>query len=267
MLVVEPFLARQDPVEARAARAAAGVDERDRLVVLLDAIAAGDERALAELYRRSAARLRAIARRVLRDRELAEEAVQDAFMQVWSHASLYSPAIAAPMTWMVSIARNRALDLLRQRSRERAHRVDGDEDFDYEELPSDVPDPEQSIALASELRALRAALDGLGEMERRALELTFAGELSNVEVAATLGAPLGTVKSWIRRGLARVRAHKVAGSPVPVPDTSSARHRDESSSSYAQSKAASRRVRSARTQCRLGGAEGRDRSHSVRSRA
>jgi RNA polymerase sigma-70 factor (ECF subfamily) len=237
MLVVEPFLARQESVKVRAARTAAGVDERDRLVVLLDAIAAGDERALAELHRRSAARLRAVAQRVLRDRDLAEEAVQDAFMQVWSHASEYSPAIAAPMTWMVSIVRNRALDLLRQRSRERAHRVDGDEDFDYEELPSDGPDPEQSIVLAGELSALRAALEGLGEMERRALELTFAGELSNVEVAAALGAPLGTVKSWIRRGLAHVRAHKVAGSPVPsprpAPGASSARRHGKSLSGCA----------------------------------
>lgn len=206
MLVVEPFLVgRANAAQGRSARLADGLAERDRLVALLDGIAAGDDRAFAELHRRTAARLRSVASRILRDRDLAEEAVQDAFLQVWNHAAEYSPAVAAPITWMTSIVRNRALDLLRQRSRERSYRVD-EEDFDYDELAGDAPDPEQSLAVSGELRALRSALASLGEMERRALELTFVAELSNVEVAAALQAPLGTVKSWIRRGLARVRA-------------------------------------------------------------
>jgi RNA polymerase sigma-70 factor (ECF subfamily) len=223
MRVVEPFLARsRDAMEARGARTAHRIDERDVLVALLDAVAAGDELALATLHRRSAARLRAIAHRILRDHARAEEAVQDAFMQVWNHAADYSPAVAAPMTWMASIARNRALDLLRHDNRERAHRAEPDADFDYDELAGDAPDPEQSLALDGELRALRAAFDDLGEMERRALELAFVREMSNVEVAAALGAPLGTVKSWIRRGLARVRALKASedarGRHAPEPE-------------------------------------------------
>jgi RNA polymerase sigma-70 factor (ECF subfamily) len=193
-----------DPTDASALRERLD-KEREQLVALLDATAAGDERAFAALHRRTAARMRAAAQRVLGQRDLAEEAVQDAYMQIWHHAAEYSPALSAPMTWMMVIARNRALDLLRQRTRERAWRVESDNEFDYDALASETPDPERSASAARDLGALRHALEGLSAVERHALELTFVDGFSNAEVAAAMNAPLGTVKSWIRRGLARLR--------------------------------------------------------------
>jgi RNA polymerase sigma-70 factor (ECF subfamily) len=203
MHAVEPFLARaRQPTPGPGSGAS---HDKQVLAGLLDATAAGDERAFAQLHRRTSARLRAAAWRVLRRHDLAEEAVQDAYMQIWAHAAKYRATVSAPMTWMTTIVRNRALDHLRQRQRESVWLADSDEEVDCESLASESPDPETLLTRASELRAAHQALAALGEMERRALELSLVDELSHVEVAAALGAPLGSVKSWIRRGLERVR--------------------------------------------------------------
>jgi RNA polymerase sigma-70 factor (ECF subfamily) len=206
--VVEPFLVdaarRSGPVDAR--RPAAVEPEPTQLAVLLDAVARGDEVALGELHRRTATRMGAMTYRVLRDRELADEAVQDAFVRIWQHAATYSHELSAPMTWMLTIARNRALDLLRRRARELAWRGSPDEQVEYEAIASEAPGPEARVSLASELRGLQDVLSVLGESERRALELAFVEERTNAEIAAAMRAPLGTVKRWIRRSLARLRA-------------------------------------------------------------
>jgi RNA polymerase sigma-70 factor (ECF subfamily) len=206
--VAEPFLAdaagRSGATGAKLPSAV--MAEHTELAVLLDAVAVGDDVALARLHRRTAVRMRAMAYRVLRDRELADEAVQDAFVQIWQHAGTYSHELSAPMTWMLTIARNRALDLRRRRTRELARRGSPNEAVEYEAIASEAPGPEEQISLASEVRGLQDALSALGESERRALELVFVEERTNVEIAAAMQAPLGTVKSWIRRSLASLRA-------------------------------------------------------------
>jgi len=130
MHAVEPFLARaRQPTPGPGSGAS---HDKQVLAGLLDATAAGDERAFAQLHRRTSARLRAAAWRVLRRHDLAEEAVQDAYMQIWAHAAKYRATVSAPMTWMTTIVRNRALDHLRQRQRESVWLADSDAEVDCE---------------------------------------------------------------------------------------------------------------------------------------
>lgn len=211
--VAEPFLvqALRRAVTRDPRQPSSAAPEPDELAVLLEAIAAGDEGAMAQLHRRTASRLRAAAYRVLRERELAEEAVQDAFLQIWQHAATYSRHVSAPMTWMGTIARNRAFDLLRQRERERVWRAPAADDAEYETTASEAPGPEERASIASDLRSLEEAWSELGASERTALELAFIEERTNAEVADAMGAPLGTVKCWIRRSLARMRPARECG--------------------------------------------------------
>jgi RNA polymerase sigma-70 factor (ECF subfamily) len=169
---------------------------------LISRIACRDQEALAALYDATAAQVNGLALRILGDRGAAEEVTADVYLQVWRQAERYDPARGAPLSWMLTMARSRAID----RRRAAAGVGEASEPLRRAlEVPSDAPGPEESSAVAERRRAVRAALSRLAAAQRRALELAYFGGLSHSEIAAALGEPLGTVKARIRIGMTRLR--------------------------------------------------------------
>jgi RNA polymerase sigma factor (sigma-70 family) len=165
---------------------------------ILEAVASGDERALAALYDRFGRVAYALAYRVLRDRALAEDAVQEAFLAVWRAAEDYRRERAKPGTWILTLVHRRAVDLVRREDRRRTDPL--------EEAPEPAgADVEEEAALRSRRAAVQAALKRLPDDQREALELAYYGGLTQSELAERLGVPLGTVKSLMFAGLCRLR--------------------------------------------------------------
>ncbi|MEO5699035.1 MAG: sigma-70 family RNA polymerase sigma factor [Casimicrobiaceae bacterium] len=161
--------------------------------------AAGDQFALRAIYQSERRRLMAVALRLVRRRELAEEILHDAFLQIWNKADTYDSRLGSARGWIYTIVRHRALDALRsmQSSPER-------EDPDYQALLETYAPPDSEDA-ASEEHAIARCLERLEDQRRQSVLLAFVDGYSHEQVAARLGAPLGTVKSWIRRGLISLR--------------------------------------------------------------
>lgn len=188
-------------------------DRDDQLYHLLAAVGLQDRGAFRALYDATAARLFGFALRVLHKDELAEEAVQDAFVAIWHAASSYQPHLAAPLTWMATIVRNKALDV-----RRRAQAAgEGDAlhvDADAADLLADTDaGPHERAALSRDARALADCMDTLAGRQRQAIGMAYLHDLSHTDIAGRLGLPIGTVKTWIRRGLDRLRdclTHKEA---------------------------------------------------------
>jgi RNA polymerase sigma-70 factor (ECF subfamily) len=176
------------------------VDDNAQLAGLLEACAARDARAFEALYRLASPRLLGCLFKILRRRALAEEALQDAFLQVWNRADQFDAHRGRPWAWLLSMARYRAIDILR---RERADATDPlllAETLDLTAGDGDVPpDALESAAV------LERCFAQLGAAERDSIRLAFIGGRSHPEVARELDRPLGSVKSWIRRGLAALR--------------------------------------------------------------
>jgi RNA polymerase sigma factor (sigma-70 family) len=164
-----------------------------------------DMLAFRRLYEASSPRLYGLALRILRRRELAEEILQESFVSIWHHAGDYQSGISAPMTWMTTIVRNKSFDLLR---RQRAEiEIDG-ADVDADLLASvrdPAANPAEALELSSEAKALAGCMSALEEKHRQVLGMAFFHDLSHGEVAHKLALPLGTVKTWIRRSLARLQ--------------------------------------------------------------
>lgn len=178
-------------------------DQEDPLYHLLAAVALQDRKAFRALYDATSAKLFGVALRVLRKDELAEDAVQDAFVAIWHAASGYQPHLAAPLTWMVTIVRNKALDILR---RARAGGADVQMELDDADGLADTAAGPYELAQASrDARALADCMDTLAGRQRQAIGMAYLHDLSHSEVAGRLGLPIGTVKTWIRRGLDRLR--------------------------------------------------------------
>jgi RNA polymerase sigma-70 factor (ECF subfamily) len=185
-------------------------DERaaDDLTGLLWRIAAGDRMAFRSLYDAQASRLYSVAMRITRQAPLAADAVHDAFLQVWRNAASFDPARGGAEAWLLSMVRYRALDIARRRGREIS-------DEDVPERIDEDPDPLARLEQSRDAEALRACLSELEEERRRVIVLAFVDGLSHSEVADRLKAPLGTVKSWIRRGLQSLRACLEGPTPEP----------------------------------------------------
>ena len=176
-------------------------DRNRRLADLIHACAQGRQPAFQELYGLVSPQLFAILLRILKRKDLAEEALQDALLSVWRNARSYSAEKGAPMTWIVSICRYRALDILRSRRREVSLEPLLEEEGDeVEALGADAAADDGLISKA-EQRALEECLGRLNEGTRSSLRLAYFDGCTHEEIAATLKAPVGTVKSWVRRGL------------------------------------------------------------------
>ncbi|OWW20955.1 RNA polymerase subunit sigma [Noviherbaspirillum denitrificans] len=176
-----------------------------RLKSLLAATAGKDMSAFRTLYDATSAKLFAFALRILVKRELAEEVLQESFVNIWNNASSYQSGLAAPMTWMTTIVRNKAFDLLR--------RLDDDVEIDadtfdkevMEALESHSPTPIEALKMSGDAQALARCLSRLEGLHRQAIALAFYHDLSHSEVAGRMQLPIGTVKTWIRRGLEKLR--------------------------------------------------------------
>ena len=164
---------------------------------LLARCALGDRAAFARLYEQSSAKLFGVAVRILRDSR-AEEVLQEAYVKIWYRAGDYRPDKGSAMTWMASIVRNRALDILRRPDVESA--LD-----DEERWESDMPGPLDQVMQSADARALMRCLEQLESTQRQAVTLAFFHGLAHADLARHMKQPLGTIKSWIRRSLQRLR--------------------------------------------------------------
>ncbi len=172
----------------------------EHLMTLLSQCALGDRNAFESLYRHTAPNLFAVLTRILKRKDWAEEALQDAYIIIWRQAGRYQPALAAPLTWMTHIARNLAIDQLR-----RPHIDESHSDLDMDSLSDSTQLLESFLAREEEGR-LRDCLNQVDPKQRQTIALAFWHGLSHGEVALHLDLPLGTVKTWLRRGLARLKS-------------------------------------------------------------
>jgi RNA polymerase sigma-70 factor (ECF subfamily) len=183
----------------------------EQLVRLIERIAsrqrAGDaEAALRQLYDLTSAKLYGVALRVVGNREWAEDVLQDAFLNVWRIAGDYRMPLSPPMAWMGVIVRSRALDFLRRRASERVDSaVDIDDSGLAETLAGDAANPMDTTQASEQAWALHECLRKLEDRQREVVSLAYLRDLSHSELAEQLKLPLGTVKTWIRRGLEQLR--------------------------------------------------------------
>ena len=175
------------------------MDPNHDFLYLLSATAQGDKLAFADLYRQSSAKLYAVSLQMLRRRDLAEEAVQEAFVRIWHNAGDYQQEKGTVLTWMISIVRYRALDMLRAA---KSRRETGDERL--EEATHDQT-PEQELYEQRDRVRIDRCMDGLEGSQRQAIELAYFRGLTHMEVCEQMETPLGTIKTWIRRGLERLK--------------------------------------------------------------
>lgn len=178
--------------------------DRDDLIQWLDATAAGDQIAFQKLYNATSPQLYALLLRILRHKDRAEDALQDAYVKIWQKANTYSSDRGAPLTWLLSIARYRALDAMRRRRAE----VGMPEDPDWAATlleDKNAPGPSEQNQTAQSLDAVQTCLKTLSSEQRQSVLLAYYEGLTHPELAQRMNAPMGTVKSWIRRGLSRLR--------------------------------------------------------------
>lgn len=188
--------------------------ERSReLSGLLSRVALGDRQAFEALYRHTSAQLFGVVLRINTDRSQAEEILQEVYVNIWRAARGFDAALSQPLTWLTSVARNRAIDSLRRRSSEPAtvsafQSLDdgegGERDL-LDAMPSPDAGPLELLDQATQAHALDECMKALSGDQRSSLALAYYQGLSHAEVAEQMRQPLGTVKSWVRRGLLSLR--------------------------------------------------------------
>jgi RNA polymerase sigma-70 factor (ECF subfamily) len=171
---------------------------REDELALLARIAGHDEAALAAVYEAHAPAVLAMARRILKSGERAEDVVQEVFVKLWDNPELFDPDRGALRSYLLLQARTRSLDLLRAEGARRRREV-------HEAASDDDPGPELAVMAEAEVGQVREAIEMLNKAEREAIELAFFGGLTYREVADVLDEPEGTIKSRIRLGLQRMR--------------------------------------------------------------
>jgi RNA polymerase sigma-70 factor (ECF subfamily) len=178
------------------------IDPSTNLEAALADCAKGDRAALKHIFDQEAGRLVAMAQRIVRRRDLAEEVVQEAFIRIWTHAHQFSPDRGSARGWIYAIVRNRALNLLRDAKREDLVGEDQLEGTQDGEQLTEIMNAWHQLDRASRLKQ---CLDSLDEMKRRGILMAYVGGYTHGEIAGRLNLPLGTAKSWIRRGLSSLR--------------------------------------------------------------
>jgi len=171
---------------------------------LIARIRRSDTAALAELYDATSAQIFGVVLRIVGDRAAAEEITSDVYKQVWTQAGKFDAARGSLWSWLMLIARSRAIDFLRSKLR-RLQQREQDLDLAVLDITDRMPDPEEQLLVSDRRQLVRAAMRDLGPEKRRALEMAFFLGLTHSEIAEQLGAPLGTVKTHIRAALAQLR--------------------------------------------------------------
>jgi RNA polymerase sigma-70 factor (ECF subfamily) len=171
------------------------------LVWLLAAVAKADRVAFERLYAATRAKLYGVVLRILRRHDLADEVMQETYLKIWNSAGQFDPALSSPITWMVAIARNRAIDVVRKKTE-----VSIEEESDVlEAAAADTPDPLAKREMTEELRRLLACMGRLDEERRRLVLFAYYGGWSREQLATKFGTPVNTVKTWLRRALIEIR--------------------------------------------------------------
>lgn len=173
-------------------------EQHARLAALLAKAGQGDRAAFREVYTLSSSKIFGVVLFILRDRGLAEEVAQEVYVAIWRRAGSYDPGRGNPLGWMTVIARNRAIDRLR------AERARGFVSY-ADEVPEPEPEHADPVGLSVDSLALRTGLNAMKPEYRAALLLTYFKGYTNSELAAVLKVPVGTAKTWVRRGLVALR--------------------------------------------------------------
>jgi RNA polymerase sigma-70 factor (ECF subfamily) len=173
---------------------------RSALVEAIVATGSEDRVAFQRLYRLTSAKLFGICLRICGTREAAEDVLQEVYLIIWRRAGAFEPGRASPITWLATIARNRAIDWRRQHP----HRIAGGSE-EAEAVPDPRPDAVSGMLVEEHERRLLVCLEGLDGTQRETIRTAFFGGVTYAELAGRRGVPVGTVKSWVRRGLARLR--------------------------------------------------------------
>jgi RNA polymerase sigma-70 factor, ECF subfamily len=173
----------------------------DHLAALLSRASLGDKNAFSDLYEATKSKLFGVSLRIVRERHIAEEVLQDSFVKIWNHAADYAQAKSAPMTWMTAIVRNRSLDIVRRPNVE----VADEDDFFALNMQDERPTPPEELAIKRDEAHIVRCMKGLEGEQHKAISLAFFQGLSHTEVAEKLDKPLGTVKTHIRRGLLKLK--------------------------------------------------------------
>lgn len=175
------------------------------LIALLDRIALADEKALRALYELTSSKLYGVAVRVVSNREWAEDVLQEAFITIWRIAGDYKATLSPPMAWLGLVVRSRGLDFLRRRASGRADRMQALDDVISDTVAGDSPNPMDTAQASEQALALHQCLSQLDNKQREVVSLAYMRDMSHGELAEQLKLPLGTVKTWIRRGLEQLR--------------------------------------------------------------
>ncbi|EKS36756.1 MAG: RNA polymerase sigma-70 factor (ECF subfamily) [Afipia broomeae] len=170
------------------------------LIWLLASVAKGDEAAFERLYAATRAKLFGVVLRILRRQDLAEEVVQEAYVKIWHSAGQFNPSLASPITWMVSIARNRAIDVVRKRSEASIE----DEPVAME-VASDIPDPLARREMTEELKRILECVGQLDPERQKMVLLAYYNGWSREQLSEKFNTPLNTVKTWLRRSMIEIR--------------------------------------------------------------
>ncbi len=163
--------------------------------------ALGDQRAFENLYQQSSPRLFALAMMVVKRKDLAEEALQDAFVSIWHSAQSYTEDKGSAQTWLNTIVRNRCLDKLRRQPKG----ISDLSPVEWENIIADTPEPLAEVLADDDAKRLNGCLEHLDDKQRQSLMLAYFQGLSHSQLAVQLSVPLGTVKAWVRRGLEKLK--------------------------------------------------------------
>jgi len=169
---------------------------------LLARVAKKDAEAFAEFYDRTSPVLFTLAKSILIDPALAEDVLQEVYLQIWEKAEAFDPALGKPISWALAVTRNKALDRLRSGKRRESAMQELAKTLD---IPASEPIA-ANVELTETVDSVKQAMNGLSGKQRQAIELSLLRGLAHSEVAEVMGEPLGTVKAWIRRGIIEIRA-------------------------------------------------------------
>jgi RNA polymerase sigma factor (sigma-70 family) len=176
--------------------------KRNQLAAALVRVAAGDRAALRLIYHDTSAKLFGVCLRILNDRSEAEDVLQEVYVTVWRKAGSFDPGRASPITWLVAIARNRSIDQLRASAvSRRSEPIESAEDI-RDESPGAI----ETVLHAEQHARLKTCLGELEERQAKAVRAAFLDGVTYEQLAERMGVPLGTMKSWIRRSLLKLRA-------------------------------------------------------------
>ncbi|WP_398476058.1 sigma-70 family RNA polymerase sigma factor [Tardiphaga sp.] len=171
------------------------------LVWLLAAVAKGDEAAFERLYTATRAKLFGVVLRILRRQDLAEEVIQEVYIKIWNSAGQFNPGVASPITWMASIARNRAIDVVRKKGE-----TSIEEEPSAMDVAADTPDPLARREMTEELRRLLECVGQLEPERQKLVLLAYYNGWSREQLAVKFEKPVNTVKTWLRRSMLDIRA-------------------------------------------------------------